>query len=255
MKTNPEQATSPLPPHPPLRDYYTDEATRRSYLDQSFDASARYYDTINRFMSFGTDGWYRRQTLLRAGLAAGMSMLDVGCGTGLSASAGGDIVGPHGQVIGVEPSRGMLAEALQHQRLHAGVRGVAEGLPVGDNRFDFVCMTFALRHVVDLQKAFHEFQRVLKPGGIVLIVEMTPPRFGLSSHFLRFYMKQVVPFLTRVWSGSRVAQDLYRYCWDSHDQCVPPETILAALQTVGLQDAQRWVDIGLFSEYTAKKPM
>ena len=72
--------------------------------------SARYYDGLSRVMSFGTDGWYRRQTLIRAGLAAGMSMLDVGCGTGLSAGAARSIVGPQGYVVGVEPSRGMLGK-------------------------------------------------------------------------------------------------------------------------------------------------
>ena len=253
METHPKQIETPLPPHPLLSGYYTNESTRRTYLNQGFDASAQYYDGISRFMSFGTDCWYRRQTPLRAKLVAGMSVLDVGCGTGLGAGAARDIVGPQGYVVGLEPSRGMLGEALGRQRVHAGVRGIAESLPIADNRFDLLSMSFALRHVSDLQRVFQEFQRVLKPGGILLIVEMTPPRASLSYWLLRFHLRYAVPLITRLWSGSRVAQDLYRYCWDTHDQCVPPETILAALQAVGFQAVKRWVDIGLFSEYTARK--
>jgi demethylmenaquinone methyltransferase / 2-methoxy-6-polyprenyl-1,4-benzoquinol methylase len=255
VNTDPKDNELPIPPHPLLQRYYTDESTRRTYLNQGFDVSARYYDGLSRVMSFGTDGWYRRQTLVRAGLAAGMSMLDVGCGTGLSAGAARSIVGPQGYVVGVEPSRGMLGEALGGQRLHAGVRGIAESLPISNNRFDFLCMSFALRHVADLQRAFQEFQRVLKPNGILLLVEMTPPRSSLAYWLLRFHLKYAVPLITRLWSGSHVAQDLYRYCWDTHDQCVPPDNILSAMQSVGLQGVKRWVEIGLFSEYTARKPV
>ena len=89
-------------------------------------------------------------------------------------------------------------------------------------------MSFALRHVADLQRAFQEFQRVLKPNGILLFVEMTPPRASLAYWLLRFHLKYVVPLITRLWSGSHVAQNLYRYCWDTHDQCVPPDNDLIA---------------------------
>ena len=65
METEPRRVELSLPPHPLLRRYYTDERTRRTYLNQGFDVSARYYDGISRFMSFGTDCWYRRQALLR----------------------------------------------------------------------------------------------------------------------------------------------------------------------------------------------
>jgi demethylmenaquinone methyltransferase / 2-methoxy-6-polyprenyl-1,4-benzoquinol methylase len=254
MNTEPTHREPSLPPHPPLRRYYSDEHARRTYLNHGFDVSARYYDGLSWIMSFGTDGPYRQRALVRAGLTAGMSMLDVGCGTGLSARAARSIVGPQGYIVGVEPSRGMLGEALRGERLHAGARGIAEALPIRDNQFDFLCMSFALRHVADLQQAFREFQRVLKPGGIFFVVEMTPPQASLAYWLLRFHLKYVVPLITRLWSGSQVAQDLYRYCWDSHDQCVPPDNILSAMQSVGLQDVKRWVEIGLFSEYTARKP-
>jgi demethylmenaquinone methyltransferase/2-methoxy-6-polyprenyl-1,4-benzoquinol methylase len=147
----------------------------------------------------------------------------------------------------------MLDEALRRQRLHSGIRGLAERLPIDDDMFDFVCMSFALRHVSDLQAVFEELKRVLKPGGRLLIVEMTTPPPGLVYRLLRFYMQVVVPLITRLWSRSRVVQDLYVYCWETHDQCVPADVILSTMLQVGLQDVGRWVDVGLFSEYTGRK--
>ena len=255
MESNVNPLAPQLPPHPHLRDYYVDEADRRTYLDHAFDASAQYYDGLSQLIGFGTDRWYRRQALLRAGLTSGMSMLDVGCGTGLSAAPARDIVAPAGRVIGVEPSRGMLGEAIKRDRLHTGIRGVAESLPVADNTFDFLCMSFALRHVADLRAAFREFNRVLQPGGIVFITEITPPQASLSYRLMKFYLKHVIPLITRLWSRNAVAQQLYLYCWETHDQCVPPDTILSAMQSAGLQDVKRWVEVGIFSEYTARKPL
>jgi demethylmenaquinone methyltransferase/2-methoxy-6-polyprenyl-1,4-benzoquinol methylase len=98
-----------------------------------------------------------------------------------------------------------------------------------------------------------EFKRVLKPGGRLLIVEMTLPPPGLVYQLIRFYMKTLVPLITRLWSRSRITQELYVYCWETHDQCVSAEVILSTLQQVGLQDVQRWVEVGVFSEYTGRK--
>ena len=253
MESDTPSVEPQLAPHPHLRQYYRDEAERRLYLNRSFDAAAQYYDRLSWLLGFGSDVWYRRQALLRAGLAPGMSMLDVGCGTGLSAAAAMSIVGPDDRVIGVEPSRGMLREALKRQRLHAGLRGLAEHLPLRDNAFDLVCMSFALRHVADLPATFKEFKRVLKPGGRLLIVEITLPTSGLIYRLTRFHMKTLMPLFARLWSQSRVAQTLYTYCWDTHDQCVPADVIMSAMRQAGLRDVQRWVDLGIFSQYTGSK--
>ena len=253
VESNANSIESQLSPHPHLRQYYLDEAGRRSYLNQAFDVSAKYYDRLSWLLGFGTDYWYRRQALLRAGLAPGMSILDVGCGTGLSAAAAMEIVGPNDRVIGVEPSQGMLDEALRRQRLHSGIRGLAERLPLQDDSFDLICMSFALRHVADLSAAFKEFKRVLKPGGRLLIVEITLPPPGLVYQLLRFYMKTLVPLISWLWSRSRIIQELYVYCWETHNQCVSADVILSTLQQVGLQDVKHWVEVGVFSEYTGRK--
>jgi hypothetical protein len=66
-------------------------------------------------------------------------------------------------------------------------------------------------------------------------------------------MKTLMPLFARLWSRSRVAQDLYVYCWDTHDQCVPADVIMSAMRQTGLHDVRRWVDLGIFSQYTGSK--
>ena len=113
---------APLPPHPALTQYYADERDRHSYVIRSFDASASHYDWINQIMSFGTGHLYRRQALLRAGLVASMHVLDVGCGTGVIANHAAHIVGSQGCVIALDPSIGMLQEAIR-RRVRPAVLG------------------------------------------------------------------------------------------------------------------------------------
>lgn len=245
-------ADEPLRPHPILPQHYADEPSRRVRVDGWFDAAARHYDRINRAMSFGTGAWYRRKALLRAHLEEGMSVLDVGCGTGVLAANAAEIVGPAGRVVGVDPSIGMLCEA-KRQSGCMPIRGIAERLPVASDTFDLVCMGYALRHVSDLRATFAEFMRVLKPGGRLLILEVTPPRSKLGYHLLKLYLGKVVPAMTRLGTRSRDAQSLMSYFWETIDECVPPETIIAAIRHERFDLVNRHIVQSIFSEYTATK--
>lgn len=244
---------SNLAPHPVMRQFYASEEERRALLTQGFDDTAAHYDGINRLMSFGSDGWYRRGALRRSGLRTGMSLLDVGCGTGMTAGFAKEIVGPSGRVIGVDPSKGMLDVATRHGRVHSAVIGRAEQLPVTDAQFDMVTMTFALRHVTDLPAAFKEFKRALRPGGEVLILEMTTPKSKWRYWLIKLHMKYIVPGLVSLRPGGRTARWLYKYCWESHDKCVRPSEIVLAMEQAGLKDIDHSIQIGLFSEFRARK--
>lgn len=240
-------------PHPKLARYYSDESERRTRLRAAFDETASAYDAINRAMSLGTDWRYRLDALRRAGVREGMSFLDVGCGTGIAAEHAQRLVGPTGLVVGVDPSAGMLREAVKRNVVNV-VQGIGERLPFPDNTFDFLCMSFALRHVSDLPTTFKEYRRVLKPGGTVLLLEMTPPTSAVPFSLLKFYMKQVVPTMTWLTTGSRRAHTLYQYCWDTFEMCVRPSTILDALSNAQFDGATRHVELRIFSEYRASKP-
>ncbi len=237
-------------PHPTLGRYYHDGEARREYLHEAFDRSAHHYDGINRWMSFGTDSWYRRKALERAGVGPGMKLLDVGCGTGMIASHARDLVGETGQVIAVDPSFGMLRQGIAEGRLDSPARGRAEALPFPDQHFDLVTMSYALRHVDNLETTFSEYRRVLRPGGKILILEVTPPPPGPLFGLVKFYLRRIVPAVTRVTTGSRDAQTLYAYCWDTFEACVPPEEIQQAMTAVGMTDVSRHREAAIFSEYT-----
>ncbi|MEQ1682943.1 MAG: class I SAM-dependent methyltransferase [Burkholderiaceae bacterium] len=245
-------AAQVLRPHTPLPAYYGDEAEREQYLRRIFDDTAADYDRIEKVLAFGSGRWYRHQALKRAQLAAGAEVLDVGIGTGLVAREALTLIGPQGRLVGVDPSPGMMREVtLPGVEL---VCGRAEALPRDDASSDFVSMGYALRHITDVAAAFSEFHRALRPGGRLLVLEITKPRGRVGTALLKTYMRAVVPLIAAVVSRQRDTAELWRYYWDTIESCIPPESVLAALRAAGFEDVQRHVELGIFSEYTAVKP-
>jgi demethylmenaquinone methyltransferase/2-methoxy-6-polyprenyl-1,4-benzoquinol methylase len=238
-------------PIPPLPRYFADERARRRFLDGLFDDTARDYDSVERLLAFSSGAWYRRQALVRAGLAPGMRVLDIATGTGLVAREALAVVGPAGQVLGLDPSAGMLDEAKS--LAIPLTRGLGEKLPYAEATFDFVSMGFALRHVADLDALFGEMRRVLRPGGTACILEITYPSRRIAAVPLRFFMTRVVPLAS--WSARRraAARSLMRFYWDTIAACVPPTEVLASLARAGFAAPKRAVVLGLFSEYVGRK--
>lgn len=243
--------TSPRAPITVLPQYWSDEGGRRRYLDHLFDDTAGDYEFVEKLLGMGSGPWYRRTALQRAGLGPGMRVLDIATGTGLVAREALTLIGPAGHLVGLDPSAGMLAEAGS---LGAPlVRGLGERLPFRDASFDFVSMGFALRHVADLEGLFAEMRRVLKPGGVACILELTRPGSAVVAAPLRVFMTRVVPTVATLWGKHTQARDLMRFFWDTIEVCVPPEAVLGALERGGLQAPRRAVTLGMFSEYTGKR--
>ena len=243
-------------PHAPLTAYYTSEEERAGFVRRIFDSTAPDYDRMERILGFGTGSWYRGQALQRAGLRSGMRILDVGVGTGLVAREAVRIVGNPQLVVGVDPCPGMMASA----RLPAGVsllEGMAEALPCDDASFDFLSMGYALRHIGDLALAFREFHRVMKPGARLCLLEITRPEKGLRGALMKAYMKGVVPLLARIVGSAKGSGLLWRYYWDTIEACVPPDQVLATLESAGFVGARRHIEtktLSILAEYQASKP-
>jgi len=238
-------------PHPPLPAYYRD-GDRSEWLRECFDRSAADYDRLERILGLGTGSWYRRRALRAAGLAPGMSVLDIGTGTGLLASAAAGIVGDAQLVVGVDPSPGMIG----HARVPAGLRllsGRAEQIPAADGSADFLCMGYALRHVGDLGSAFAEFHRVLRPGAPLCILEITLPTGRVPRALLRTWLHGVMPRIATVLARRRETALLMRYYWDTIAACVPPHTVLGAIAAAGFTGVTRRVELGMFSAYCARR--
>lgn len=250
--TDMPQTCELLAPHPTLEKYYAGPEQKGPFVRSIFDDSAGGYDRVERMMALGTGPWYRRQALMRAGLAVGMQCLDVAAGTGLVAREAVNIVGNAGAVIGLDPSPGMLAEAARSLSIRL-VLGRAEHLPFSGDSFDFLSMGYALRHVSDLAVTMREFLRVLRPGGRLCLLEITRPQGAVPLALMRCYMKGIVPYLSRLTAGGERQRLLWEYYWDTIDACVPPTQVRDAMAGAGFTDVRRHLALGIFSEYTGRK--
>lgn len=250
MHLKPEK---PLQPHPTLPDYYPDLAQRPAFVRELFDHTARYYDWICQLLSFGSGNWYRRRALERAGLQPGMTVLDVATGTGLVARQALAITGDPQTVMGLDVSAGMLSEVKRLLGIPL-MQGLMEQLPVTDHCCDMVSMGYALRHVADLNITFQEFHRVLRPGGVLLILEIARPTTPFKLKAMKFYLGRIIPSLSRLTTGQRDTQTLMRYYWDTIENCVAPEIILQAIQDAGFIEVNCHVEFDLFRAYSGRKP-
>src|SRR5271170_5199342 len=168
---------TPLSPHRPLDEFYAAPAARQNFVNELFDEAAPDYDWVSGMMSFWSDRFYRKDALRKAGLRSEMRLLDVASGTGLMIKAALELGVNPAQVTGVDPSCGMLAQNRgRNPPAVTLLEGKGENLPCANATFDFVSMGYALRHVEDLRKLFGEFHRVLRPDGLVLILEITRPK-------------------------------------------------------------------------------
>jgi demethylmenaquinone methyltransferase/2-methoxy-6-polyprenyl-1,4-benzoquinol methylase len=240
----------PLRPHPPLRTYYDGETSHRDFLRKSFDETAPWYDWTDRVLSFGSGDWYRREAVKRLGLKPGMKLLDLASGTGVGARAAARVTNDARSIVGMDPSIGMLRSG---QTDSAKVQAPAEALPFADASFDRITIGFAMRHFSDLSVVFRECHRVLRPGGKLLIMEITAPESRIGRAVLGTYMGVITPALVRMRTRNQHATQLFHYYWETTRDCVRPNVIMDALRTAGFVETTRFVSLGIFSEYTAVK--
>jgi demethylmenaquinone methyltransferase/2-methoxy-6-polyprenyl-1,4-benzoquinol methylase len=249
----PDEHSGGVRPHGVLPRFYSAPESRAGFVNELFDNSARDYDRLTRWLSFGTGARYRRDVLRRAGLRPGMRLLDVATGTGLVAGSALQLGLAPRQVVGLDPSRGMVEQNRARYRVPL-VQGRGEHLPFADGVFDFVAMGYALRHVEDLGLLFAEFHRVLKPGGRALVLEISRPRSRVGATLLRWYMQRVLPPLARLVTGNRDAARLLDYYWETIAECVPPATIESAMAGAGFGRTDRFRFCGaMFNNYLGIK--
>lgn len=242
----------PLPPHPPLAEFYNRPEARAGFVADMFDGSAADYDWIDAVLSLGTGRRYRRAALARAGARPGMRLLDAATGTGLMAGAALELGIEARRLVGLDPSTGMLR---QHRRRHRSrlVAGRAEELPFPSGAFDFVTMGYALRHVADLGALFGQFHRVLRPGGKVLLLEISRPGSRAARLLLRLYLGSLSPILIRLATGRRRPAQMMKYFWATIENCVPPPAILDSLAAAGFAETERRTSGGFLSEFLARR--
>jgi demethylmenaquinone methyltransferase/2-methoxy-6-polyprenyl-1,4-benzoquinol methylase len=165
-----------------------------------FDRVASNYDALNSVMTAGLHHRWRERAAAKAELGAGDSALDICCGTGDLALELSGRVSPGGHVVGCDFSEPMLDLAREKaaERHAAGVRfewADALQLPYDAERFDAVTVGFGVRNLADLDRGLSEMARVLKPGGRVVILEITQPTRPPLSVFFSLWFDRIVPLL------------------------------------------------------------
>jgi demethylmenaquinone methyltransferase / 2-methoxy-6-polyprenyl-1,4-benzoquinol methylase len=201
-----------------------------------FDRIAGFYDVMNTVMTAGLHHRWRARAADLAALGAGDSALDVACGTGdlaieLSRRVGGD-----GDVIGSDFAQEMLERARVKAPALQWDLGNALDLPYASNRFDATTVGFGARNFSDLDRGLAEMARVVKPGGRVVVLEITTPRKPPLSTFYSLWFDRIVPLIGRV-TGENEA---YTYLPNSVKRFPGPEGLAAAMERAGLRDI-RWI--------------
>ena len=197
-----------------------------------FDRIASRYDALNRVLSFGTDVGWRRRAIARADIRPGAVVLDVGAGTGdlsFAAAARGARVAALDLSAGMLAVLGRRATELQRSRI-TSVVGTAEALPLPDGSVDRVITGFTVRNVGDLGRAFAEFRRVLRPGGIAVVLELSHPPSPAFARLYSFYIERILPAAATLLGGDR---DAYRYLPRSLRPFPDPDRLARLLRDAG----------------------
>lgn len=206
-----------------------------------FDRIAARYDLLNRLMSGGLDGIWRKRLIaaVAPALVAGGRVLDVATGTADVALALAR-ARPQVQVVGLDPSPRMLAIALQKvvkrgaEHNVALLEGDGQALPFPSQSFDACCIAFGIRNVPQRDLALAEMCRVTRRGGIVALLELSEPRGGLLASLGRLHVRAIVPRLGAWLSGSSE----YRYLQASMEAFPPAEAFSEQLRAAGLNDVR-----------------
>ena len=201
-----------------------------------FDRIAGFYDLMNSVMTAGLHHRWRARAADLAALEPGDNALDVACGTGDLAIELARRVGTRGEVIGSDFAEEMLERARATAPELVWEWGNALELPYASGRFDAATVGFGARNFSDLDRGLAEMTRVVKPGGRVVVLEITTPHRPPLSTFYRVWFDRVVPLIGRL-TGE---QEAYTYLPSSVRRFPGPEGLAAAMARAGLSDI-RWV--------------
>jgi len=205
-----------------------------------FDGIARVYDRMNSVMTAGMHHRWRERAADLAQLAPGARALDVACGTGDLALELARRVGPGGEIVACDFSEQMLelarvkAAGRDAAVPHAPIRvewANALELPYADDEFAAATVGFGVRNFSDLDRGLSELARVVRPGGRVVVLEMTTPTRPPLSTFFRVWFDRVVPLLGRVAGDG----DAFTYLPRSVRRFPGPQELAATMERCGLR--------------------
>jgi len=210
-----------------------DEREKAGRVRGVFDSVASRYDLMNDLMSAGLHRAWKAYTVMVANVRPGMAVLDIAGGTGDLALAFAPKVGPTGVVVHTDINAAMLGQG-RNRLLDAGVVLPtlvcdAESLPFPDAHFDVVTVAFGLRNMTHKDKALAEMNRVIKPGGKLLVLEFSKVAKPLEKIY-DWYSFEVLPRLGKAVAGDDAS---YRYLAESIRMHPDQQTLKTLMQQGG----------------------
>lgn len=223
-----------------------------------FHSVAAKYDVMNDLMSGGVHRIWKRITIESSGARPGQKILDIAGGTGDLTRRFAQIVGQSGKVVLADINDSML-KVGRDKLIDKGVAGNveyvqanAERLPFEDNTFDIITIAFGLRNVTDKDAALRSMNRVLKPGGKLMVLEFSKTENPLLTKAYDFYSFNLLPKM-----GQLIANDAesYRYLAESIRMHPDQETLKGMMDSAGfVQTRYRNLTQGIVALHTGIKP-
>lgn len=244
---------------------YDDRGHKAEQVEQMFDAIAPSYDFMNTAMTFGMHRLWRNRALhiLRRMMGDAVyerpRLLDVACGTGDVAFHLATTFPPQTRIVGIDLSEGMLRVARRRldkmspeiQECVSFHQGDCLHLPYPDGVFDAVTVAYGVRNFEHLEQGYAEMRRVLRPGGVLCVIELCEPGFAPMRLGYRLYSRHVIPLAGRLISRDTRA---YTYLPQSIAACPARASMTDMMRRVGLRDPHYHILFpGVVGIYTARR--
>ncbi|WMN05992.1 bifunctional demethylmenaquinone methyltransferase/2-methoxy-6-polyprenyl-1,4-benzoquinol methylase UbiE [Marivirga arenosa] len=235
--------------------YKDKETSKKQQVADMFDNISHKYDFLNHFLSLGIDIRWRKKAIKLLKEIQPKQILDIATGTGDFAVESLKLNPDH--VTGVDISEGMLnvgREKLKKRKLDDRITltsGDSENLPFEDNKFDAIIVAFGVRNFENLEKGLAEMNRVLRPGGKVVVLEFSKPKSFPFKQLYNFYFKNILPTLGKTISKDNAA---YTYLPESVKSFPDGKDFTAILDKIGFKNTEcKPLTLGISSIYTGIK--
>jgi demethylmenaquinone methyltransferase / 2-methoxy-6-polyprenyl-1,4-benzoquinol methylase len=238
-----------------VKPYYT-QKTKKQEVEEMFDNISPRYDFLNHFLSMGIDIRWRKKAIKMLKVYKPKTILDIATGTGDFALEAVSIQ-PE-SIVGIDLSEGMLSKGrvkIKEKKLEKIIslqKGDSENLPFEAGAFDAITVAFGVRNFENLQKGLLEMSRVLKPGGVLMVLEFSKPKAFPVKQFYGIYFKYILPLMGKMISSDKAA---YTYLPESVQAFPDGKNFVEILLKCGFEKATITpVSFGIATIYKAEKP-
>ena len=242
-------------PHDSIKPF-SEEGGKKQQVSQMFDAIARRYDFMNRFLSLGIDVSWRKKAIKKFSKDKPQHLLDVATGTADMALMAARMLQP-AQITGIDISEGMLAIGRQKVAKESLTTSIqlhladSETIPFNNHTFDGAMVAFGVRNFEHLEKGLAEINRVLQPGAQLVVLEFSQPVLPVFKQLYKFYMTVLAPQVAGLFNTNKKA---YQYLNKSAHAFPDRERFVRIMQGAGFEQTSfQSLTLGICCIYTGRK--